>query len=145
MNYARSLPEVFTDLIRQLTTLMRTEAQLARTEMSEKVIDDAMKHTANQIIELVGHMAEKLKEYGTAKKGERKFFMDSLVDNVRELVELLPAFNLTNNPKLDQIAKRMAKELCAEDAQALRENEAARKAVAKSADEIVAEVGKFFA
>ena len=30
-------------------------------------------------------------------------------------------------------------------AKALRENEAARKAVAKSADEIVAEVGKFFA
>lgn len=115
------------------------------TEMSEKVVDDAMKHTANQIIDLVGHMAEKLHEYGTAKKGERKFFMDSLVENVRELVDLLPAFNLTNNPKLDQITKRMAKELCAEDAQALRDNEAARKAVAKSADEIVAEVGKFFA
>src|SRR5438309_1114088 len=33
----RSIPEVFTDLIRQLTVLMRTEAQLARTEMSEKI------------------------------------------------------------------------------------------------------------
>lgn len=115
------------------------------TEMSEKVVDDAMKHTANQIIELVGHMAEKLHEYKTNKPGERKFFMDSLVENVRDLVELLPAFNLTNDPKLDRIAKRMRQELCAEDAKGLRENDAAREAVAKSADEIVKEVEKFFA
>lgn len=37
MNYARSIPEVFTDLIRQLATLVRTEALLARAEISEKI------------------------------------------------------------------------------------------------------------
>ena len=115
------------------------------TEQSDKVIDDAMKHTFTQITDLVGHMASKLKEYKTNKPGERKFFMDSLVDNVRDLVELLPAFNLTNDPKLTAITKRMAKELCTEDAQALRDNDDAREAVAKSADEIVAAVGKFLA
>jgi len=114
-------------------------------ETSGKVVDDAMKHTANQIIELVGHMASKLKEYKTNKPGERKFFLNSLVDNVRDLAELLPAFNLTNDPRLDAISKRIVHELCAEDAQALRENDDAREAVAKSADEIVAEVGKFLA
>lgn len=139
-------------------TVADIKAEIAA--MSDKVVDDAMKHTANQIIELVGHMAEKLNEYqsggpkhakqsgrasGPEVKQRRNFFMDSLVENVRELVDLLPAFNLTNNPKLDQITKRMAKELCVEDAQTLRDNDAAREAVAKSADEIVAEVSKFFA
>jgi membrane protein DedA with SNARE-associated domain len=33
----RSIPEIFTDLVAQLTTLLRTEGQLARTEMSEKI------------------------------------------------------------------------------------------------------------
>jgi hypothetical protein len=37
MDYARSIPEIFTDLVRQLTTLMRTETQLARAEVSEKI------------------------------------------------------------------------------------------------------------
>jgi hypothetical protein len=123
------------------------------SEMSSKVADDAMKHTINQIIELVGHMAGKLHEYKSGenkpkKKGEkteRSFFMDSLVDNVRDLAELLPAFNLTDDPKLTAITRRIAKELCVEDAKELRKNEAAREAVAKSADEIVAEVSKFLA
>jgi hypothetical protein len=112
-------------------------------ETSGKVVDDAMKATADQIVELVGHMAEKLKEYKTNKPGERKFFLDSLVDNVRDMVELLPAFNLTNDPKLTAITKRIANELCVEDAKELRKNDAAREAVAKSADEIVAEMSKF--
>jgi hypothetical protein len=33
----RSIPEVFSDLIAQLTTLLRKEGQLARTEVSEKI------------------------------------------------------------------------------------------------------------
>jgi hypothetical protein len=33
----RSVPELFTDLINQFTTLFRKEIQLARTEISEKI------------------------------------------------------------------------------------------------------------
>lgn len=33
----RSIPELFTDVIAQLATLLRTEGELARTELSEKV------------------------------------------------------------------------------------------------------------
>jgi hypothetical protein len=35
--YARSLPDVFTDLIAQLTALLRKEGQLARAEISENI------------------------------------------------------------------------------------------------------------
>jgi hypothetical protein len=116
-------------------------------EMSDRVVNGAMRHTGEQIVKTVGHMAEKLKEYRSEKTpGEpKKYFMDSLVSNVRELAELLPAFNLTNDPKLDEIAKRISNELCVEDAQALRENDAARENVAKSADEIVAAVSGLLA
>ena len=37
MNGARSIPDIFVDLFKQLTTLVRTEAQLARVEASEKM------------------------------------------------------------------------------------------------------------
>ena len=37
MDHARSVPEIFIDVVNQLTTLMRKEGQLARAELSEKV------------------------------------------------------------------------------------------------------------
>jgi hypothetical protein len=37
MDHARSVPEIFIDVINQLTTLMRKEGQLARAELSEKI------------------------------------------------------------------------------------------------------------
>ncbi len=117
-------------------------------ETNDAVLQDAMKHTAEQITEVVGQMADKLKGYNSVKKdrdgvvkdGTRSFFSFTLIDNVRELAELLPAFNLTNDPKLDAIAKRILKELCAEDATTLRHNAEARKSVAKSADDILKDV-----
>jgi hypothetical protein len=40
MDHARSVPEIFIDVINQVTILMRTEGQLARAELSEKVQSD---------------------------------------------------------------------------------------------------------
>lgn len=112
-------------------------------DQSSKVADSVMKHTADQIVEKVGHMAAKLTEFKSDPK-KKSFFFDSLVDNVRDLAKLLPAFNLTNDPKLDALIKRIEKELCVEDAETLRDNDEARKVVAKSADDIVKEVQHLF-
>lgn len=112
-------------------------------ETNDVVLQDAMKHTAEQITEVVGHMAEKLKGYNSVKGGKdgtRSFFSFTLIDNVRELADLLPAFNLTNDPKLDAIAKRIKQELCAEDATTLRHDAKVRHSVAKSADDILKDV-----
>jgi hypothetical protein len=109
-------------------------------ETSDTVLSDAMKHSIEQIVKLVGHMATKLKEFKNSEDGKKHFFQDSLVENVRELADLLPAFNLTNDPKFDQVAKRIQRELCAEDAKTLRENDTARETVQKSADDILKDV-----
>jgi hypothetical protein len=113
---------------------------------SVDAVDAAKRDSARRITELVGHMATKLKEYSVGKKRKaRNFFCDSLVENVRELADLLPAFNLTDDPDLDRITARITKELCAEAPAVLRQNAKARAVVAKSADEIVAEVERFLA
>jgi hypothetical protein len=116
---------------------------------STRAVTDAMDCTAQQIIKVVGHMSERLKAYkskderGTDEKSTRLY--DSVVENVRELGELLPAFNFTNNAKLDAITQRIVSELCVEEIADLKKNPHAREAVAKSADEIVAEVEQFLA
>lgn len=101
------------------------------------VIDNAMKDNAEQIITIVGHMASKLKDYGEGKR-----MHDSLVENVRELAKVLPAFNLTNDPKLDAITNRIRNELCGEEAETLKDDAKVRATVAKSADDIVRQVQK---
>jgi len=113
-------------------------------ETNERVLSDAMKHSAEQIIKVVGHMSEKLHEYkpSKSKKGKKTFFTNSLVENVRELADLLPAFNFTNDPELNRIAARMKRELCQDDAKELRVSERVRVTVQKSADDILKDVNK---
>jgi hypothetical protein len=126
-------------------TVAEIKAQLQSTTAS--VIDTAMKTVVDQIVENVGKMAQKLAEFKpSGGKGDKAegVFRDSLVENVRDLAELLPAFNLTNDPRLDAIAARIKSELCSEDAADLRKNDGAREAVAKSAEEIVAAVSGLF-
>jgi hypothetical protein len=126
-------------------TVAEIKAQLQNTTAT--VIDTAMKSVVDQIIDAVGKMATKLAEFKpSGGKGDKAegVFRDSLVENVRDLAELLPAFNLTNDPRLDAIAARIKNELCVEDAKDLREHDEARAAVAKSADEIVAAVSGLF-
>ena len=109
------------------------------TEASEQVLQEAMKDTVKQISEAVGHMASKLREYGN-QSGKKVFFFDSLVDNVRDLAKLLPAFNLTNDPALTAVTNRIVKELTHDDAKELRANPQARAAVQKSAEDILKDV-----
>jgi histone H3/H4 len=135
-------PEIEADIRAEIeATASKTETRLQTS-------------TAERITEVVERMATALAEYGTAipgatktKKGANRTrsFKDTLVGNVRELAELLPAFNLSNDPALTAITDRITKELCVEEPKQLRENEAAREAVQKSAESILEDVSKFLA
>jgi hypothetical protein len=109
-------------------------------ETSDKVLSDAMLDTKTQIVKVVKHMSERLTEYDNKQKGDRTAFKNSLVENVRELAELLPAFNFDNDPAFDALIKRIQKELCTEDADTLRKHDGVREAVQKSADDILKDV-----
>jgi hypothetical protein len=110
----------------------------------QKAIEDPI----NRIVEKVGNMAERLQAYRpSAGKGDRAegVFRDSLVENVRELVELLPSFNLLDDRKFERIIKDMQTKLCVYDAKELRENESAREAVAADAEDILARAQELIA
>jgi hypothetical protein len=106
----------------------------------------AVKDTYSRIGEVVGHMAERLRKFQPGTDGKRASgtFHDSLVENVRDLVSLLPALNVTGDSNLERIAARMTA-LCRDDADALRDNESARASVAAEAEAIMAEVSDFLA
>jgi hypothetical protein len=111
-----------------------------------QALDDAMRDSVTRVVETVGHMATRLRSYRPAeKRGDRTegMFRNSLVDNVRELAKLLPAFNLTGDPILATISDRINAELCTYDADDLRGDEAIRHLIASRAESILADVQAF--
>lgn len=111
-------------------------------------INAAMQDVANRVVEKVGHMVEKLRAYTPARDTGDKaqgVFRDSLVENVRELADLLPSLNLTNDTRLDAIAARIKAELTFHDADELRDDVNARKLTADAAESILRDVNVFFA
>jgi histone H3/H4 len=136
-------PEIEADIRAEIeATASKTEARLQAS-------------TAERITEVVSKMAASLGEYGQEIPGAKvnkktgtqrtRSFKDTLVSNVRELAELLPAFNLGNDPKLTAITDRITRELCVEEPEALRENDKARETVQKSAESILEDVSRFLA
>lgn len=113
----------------------------------ENTYKDALKSAAERVVEVVGHMANKLKDYKPAdkKKGVKAegSFKDSLVSNVKELADLLPAFNLTGDAKMTALHQNITEKLCAHVPDALREDTALRKQVAKDAKNILKQVEDF--
>lgn len=113
----------------------------------EQVWKNAMKDVGQRIADVVGRVSERLKAYKPGKPGKRAegTFKDSLIDNVRELVAILPSLNLGNDKKLGKIITQMQDQLCKADADLLRDDDKARAKVAKSADAILTEVSDFIA
>lgn len=81
--------------------------------------------------------ADKLGKFDPDAKGkDRGAFRDSLIGNINDLAQILPRLNLTGDPELNAMADRLTAELCEFDADRLRDDGAARAAVATRAANI---------
>lgn len=107
----------------------------------------AVRNIFERIAELAERMVDRLNAYKPATKpGERSegIFRDSLVENVRDLISVLPALDITGDPRLADLAERM-KVLAEHDASVLREDEGKRRDVANEAQAILDQIGDFLA
>jgi hypothetical protein len=112
-----------------------------------QIHDQMLQDIGLRIQDTVGHMAERLKKYKPAagnKKAESSF-KNSLVENVRDLVALLPHFNLDADPKLAKLIDSIGKNLCKHEAEDLRLDSRLRTKVAKSADEVLKAISDYIA
>lgn len=131
-------------------SMSEAQAEQIRADIERQVTEataTAVKDVYRRIAEVTGRMVDRLNAYKPArKKGERSegVFRDSLVENVRDLISILPALNITGDPQLDAMAQKM-QPLAEHDAKVLRENENVRKDVAAEAQSILEQVSGFLA
>jgi hypothetical protein len=90
----------------------------------ETRVQGAMDIAYNKLFTVVSKMATTLEQFGG---GEIKKFNDTLVGNITELVDAMPALNITGDPRLDTLATQ-ARELTQYALLDLRKDENVRKA-----------------
>lgn len=104
-----------------------TEARLAH----------AMSDVYRRLHEVVSHMAARLRAFNVTEDGKRENpFRDATLQNVQDIVSLMPALNLTGDPALTDLTRHVQETLLAADAKELREDKDTRERTAKAAEEI---------
>lgn len=113
--------------------------QLEVAHRTQLQIRDSMQSAWQRLYKLVQHMHESLDEYGASISGTNrtKTFRDSLVENVADLVEILPALNIAGDADLHAMTEDVREKLLKYDPNKLREDATARNDVRKSASNIL--------
>lgn len=98
----------------------------------------------HRIEEVAKRAAERLQNYKPPENGKRaeSDFRDTLVTNVRDLVDILPSLNITNDKRIDRLRLDLM-EVSRYDAKELKTNEQLRKKTADAAQAILDKVGAF--
>jgi len=103
------------------------------TAATETAMADAWK----RLHEVTARMAERLND-------PKAVFRDSLVDNVRDCVDMLKRLNVTGDPDLERMRADVADKLTQHSPETLRESDATRADVAAKANAILASMAGIY-
>lgn len=116
-------------------------------QRTQQRLDAAMQDVFIRIRDVAERMAERLRAFKPHPGMGRPegIFKDSLVGNIKELAELLPSLNLTEDQRIEDLRQRLINELTAFDPKELREDIVIREQTARNAEDILAKVRGFIA
>lgn len=113
------------------------------TDALQEGLRGAMKEPWARTKKAVVHMVERLTAYDDRGDKVTGNFHGTLVDNVRELVEILPTLNVVGDAALDAVIAEMRDKLCRFDAVTLKEDPEAREVTARAAQDILDTMSAF--
>jgi hypothetical protein len=116
------------------STIDHIKAQLEESINQRLVV--AMKDVYVRIMDVIKHYVDKMSD-------PKAIFRDSTVQNLVDLVDLLPGLNVTGDVNLRSIRLRLANNLYQIDPDDLRKDEATRAAAAQEAQDILDDMRGF--
>lgn len=120
------------DLTREWSDRLVSETKQREAERTLR----AVRSVAERVMETAGHLSQRLSKYDPNNPNAAPF-RDSTVEAVKELADILPLLNITNDPALVLARQRLIDATDGVTPDALREDDALRQKVAKSADAAV--------
>lgn len=113
------------------------QIQSSITDRVQRATQEAIGDAWERLHKTVSHVQASLSE-------PDKIFRNSLIGNIEELVDLLTRLNVTDDPNLEAMRKRVEAELSLLDPEDLRKDKDLRAETAKQAGEIVDAMSQFF-
>lgn len=112
---------------------------------TKEKLQQALNNVFERVKDVTGNMAERLRAFKPHPGVGRAegIFRDTLVSNVKELADLLPMLNLTEDPRIDRLRDQLLNELTVYPPQQLREDTKAREATARKAEAVLAKVSSY--
>ena len=111
----------------QESELEKLKAEYAANNAAKE--QAAMQDLWNRLYSVVEKMATTLDD-------DEKTFKNTLVGNIANLTDILPRLNMSGDPALDAMSRKITETLCAYSPDDLRKDKTARKETAKTAKEI---------
>lgn len=124
-------------------SISQDEADMIRAQIEERsqtAVKDAMQAVWARLLKATEHMAQKCKD---KLRDEKTRLYYSMVDNLKELVEILPALNITNDPDLDRMVQKVRDELLDADVDRLKEDFQAVEELGNKSDAIANAMRQF--
>lgn len=106
-------------------------------EKNQERVTAALRDVWDRLASTLGHFASKM--------SEDSIFRDSTVSNLEDLVEMLPALNVTGDPGLEQIRRDIKDTLIGYGPKDLRKDAAVRQIAAKESQRIIDQMSGFMA
>lgn len=103
---------------------------------AEQRIHGAMADVWRRMAETIGYFAERMAQPDAV-------FRDTTVDNVAELIDLIPGLNVLDDPAIEEIRQMVAGKLTGLDAKDIRKDPALREELADDAKEIMDKMSGF--
>jgi hypothetical protein len=109
-------------------------------------VNEAVRSLLDRLREPVAHMATRLRLFRRKSDGRTQHpFRDTLVENVRQIVQLAPMLNLMDDPRIADICADIERHLTAYHPDELRNSPRLRETVANQADDILRRMQGAFA
>ena len=113
-------------------------------EIKEGAMRAATSRVAGSVRELWERLAKPLRLLIPHLRGEtERDASGAQIANLNELVDLIPKMNFVGDPELDRIALEIKREIAGQNADSLKRDTKARKAVALKADEILSRMSAY--
>jgi hypothetical protein len=112
------------------------EVEHIKKELEESInqrLTVAMKDVYVRLMDVIQHYADKMRD-------PKAIFRDSTVQNLIDLVDTLPGLNITGDPNLKAIRRRLAETLYQIEPDTLRKDDAERASAAQEAQDILADM-----
>jgi len=107
-------------------------------------MEGTVRHVADRVEEVLTRMVDRMGAYGKDADGKVVGrFHDTIITNVRDIAGLLEHFNITDDPAIEEVRRRLINDICPVSPEELRGSPELRKDIQSKATEILSKVGRF--